>query len=218
MKYFLDMVEPPTVDQARAMVVNGWTGCAVYVGGPRAAAHDHWHQVDGVRAPVGDLAGIFDFFVPVWVGANQPWDVESAFSFANGVADGEKADQDTGACGFGPTTPLGLDVEYGTFQAHPDATLQYILGWVSSVNAAGHPAGVYSDLETLSHLEPGLQVDWKWGAAWVRGFRGAGAPIGGFDPSSPPPWDLWQFASTSIAGVSVDCNSAADSFVGATYG
>lgn len=218
MRYFVDMLHPPTRAQARAIRDLGWAGCAVYTGGPRAAARHTWQQVDGQRYPVRELADIFDFFVPIWVGRNAPWDAAASFSWGHGVEDGQTADADTGACGFGPTSPLGLDVEYGTYQAHPVETLQYILGWVSAVNSAGHPAGVYSDIQTLNALEAGLQVDWKWGAAWVPSYASSSAPVGEFNPAEPPPWDAWQFGGVTIDGVTVDCNSASDTFAGASYG
>lgn len=218
MNYFVDMVNPPTVQQAQNMRAGGWSGCAVYVGGPRAAARGSWRQLDGERYPVRDLVDVFDFFVPLWVGRNVPWDLPAAFTTEMGVEDGAQADSDTGACGFASWTPLGLDVEYGTWQAHPEETRAYILGWVTAVNAAGHPAGVYADIETLNGLQLGIEVDWKWGAAWVRGYSSHSAPVGEFNPADPPPWDMWQFGQATIAGVDVDCNSALESFAGAKYG
>jgi Domain of unknown function (DUF1906) len=218
MQYGLDMLTPPTPQQAQAMRQLGWSWCAVYVGGPRAAAHSAWQEQNG-RFPVKDIAGAFGGFLPIYVGKNAPWDVAESFSYDAGLADGDEANGLTGACGFNSTTPLCLDVEYGTWQANPTGVEDYIRGWVERVNGAGHRAGLYSDIETLNHYvhRPDL-MDFLWGAAWVRGSFNA-APTGGFDPQSPPPpWDAWQFGSSTIAGISVDCNSLVDGFALAAYG
>lgn len=219
MQYGLDMLTPPTPQQAQAMRQLGWSWCAAYVGGPRAAAHATWQEnASDQLFPVRTIAAVFDGFLPIYVGKNAPWDAPESFTYESGLADGDDATILTGRCGFDSPTPLCLDVEYGTWQANPTGVEEYIRGWVERVNGAGHRAGLYSDIETLNHYEhrPDL-IDFLWGAAWVRGSFNA-APAGGFDPQVPPPWDAWQFGGGTIAGVSVDCNSMIDAFPLAGYG
>lgn len=218
MKYGVDCLYPPSIVQAESLLRGEWSWLAVYVGGPRAAAHNAWHQVDGLRYPVRDLAGYFEGFLPVYVGRNAPWDSPRAFNFDQGVADGDDANVNTGACGFDSGTPLALDLEYGSFQANPVGTHEYVRGWVQQVNGAGHPAGVYSDLDTLNHMQLGELVDFKWGAAWIRNAFTGHAPKGRFDPMTPPPWQVWQFATGTVGGLSVDANSMTDDFKLASYG
>jgi hypothetical protein len=75
---------------------------------------------------------------------------------------------------------------------------------------------VYSDLETLHAVADAF--DFSWGASWVRlNHPLQQAPVGRFDPSTPPPWSVWQFCGATIGGVSVDCNSASDDFQLAAY-
>jgi Domain of unknown function (DUF1906) len=219
LKYGVDLLNPPTFQQAQAIRQFGWSWCAVYVGGPRAAAHHIWQEnaIDGYH-PVKALASIFDGFLPIYVGANQPWDPPQSFTYGAGLSDGDDANACTGACGFDSDTPLCLDVEYGTWQANPSGVEDYIRGWVERVNAAGHRAGLYADIETLNQYvnRPDL-IDFLWGAAWVRG-NFSRAPVGSFDPQSPPPWDAWQWGGGSLANLSVDFNSMIDSFELARYG
>jgi hypothetical protein len=220
MKYGIDCVYPPNRQQAQSMINYGWSWIGVYIGGPRAASDNSWQEDEGSdKFPVRRLADVFDGFLPIYVGRNQPWDDQRVFTRQQGISDGDQANILMGACGFNESQPCCLDVEYGTYQAHPADTKEYILGWVQRLNEAGHPAGLYSDMETLNNLEEGLEVDFKWGAAWVRGSFGLYAPTGRFDPQQPPPWDVWQFASGgAIGGVNVDLNSMTDDFVLANYG
>src|SRR5258708_1235991 len=126
-KYGLDMVYPPTIVEAQQMVQLGWTVCCVYIGGPRATAHFAWHQVDGTNYfPVKDISGEggFSDFLPIYVGRNVPWDTQSNF-LTKGISDGDDANTQTGACGFGPESPLCLDLESGTYQKYPRAVRLY---------------------------------------------------------------------------------------------
>jgi Domain of unknown function (DUF1906) len=213
MLYGLDLVNPPSQAQAITMWELGWRFFGCYVGGPRAAAgHQGWPN-----SSVARLAELGFSFIPIYVGRNQPWDTSWAFTFQQGVVDGDDANVLTGACGFDESTPLCLDLEYGSYQNEPASAREYVRGWVQQVNAAGHKACLYSDIETLSHLGTPDLVDLLWGAAWVKGAFATRPPSGQFDPSTPPPWSVWQFAGGTIAGVSVDTNSAVDDFPFATY-
>lgn len=213
MKYGVDMTYPPTTDQAQQMAGLGWSVCFVYVGGPRAAAHGAWQN--GACAP---LAGIFEGFVPCYVGRNVPWDTAYDF-WRRGKNDADDADNLTGACGFGPLSPLVLDVEYGTWQKYPDPVRAYCRAFVFRVQSMNPNRMVYlySDAVTCQNLADvfsGAMMAW-----WVwTGQTDPQAPVGSFDPSLPPPSAAWQFGGGSVAGVSVDFDSYADDFPLAEYG
>lgn len=212
MIYGIDSAYAPTRYQAGRIFSLGWRWSICYVGGPRAT--NKW-----TNAQTGTLATAGFTFVPTYVGRNAPWDGPEAFTFDQGAADGVEADVQTGACGFDGTTILALDLEYGSYQAHPAATLQYVLGWVSQVNAAGHPAVLYSDPHTIAYIGTPDIVDFTWGASYVANGRSyLRPPVGSFDPSSPPAWSAWQWADNGlIAGAGVDLNSAVDDFPFASY-
>lgn len=217
MRYFLDCLYPPTREAATIMRDLGWDGLNVYIGGPRAAARGTWQKQDDGSDPVRDMADVFEFFVPTYVGRNDPFDPESSFKYHLGMIDGQDAINAAELCGFPSPALIMLDVEYGTWQAHPDATRAYIDGFVSTVNHDGRQCGIYSDMDTLGQLELGAEVDLLWGASWIPRLSLHRAPVGRFDPSLPPPWQAWQFGQVTIAGISCDANSAIDGFAGATW-
>lgn len=213
MIYGVDSTSPPTVAQAQRIWDNGWRWSIVYVGGPRAAAGHHgWPN-----ATVGALAKIGFKFLPVYVGRTHPYDPPSAFTYLQGLADGDEANVLTGACGFDSDTPLTLDAEAGDYQNAPGFS-EYLRGFGERVNAAGHQLCLYSDTQTLNAFGSDL-VDLKWGADTGRRRLNyldpvtQKPPISQFDPSVPPPWNAWQFAF----GSTFDLNSAADDFPLASY-
>lgn len=216
------MVYPPTGPQARQIVSLGWDVCCVYIGGPRSAAHSAWHQVDNVSYPVRDLSTIFSDFLPIYVGRNQPWDTQSNFLHL-GASDGDDANIQTGACGFGPSTPICLDLESGTYARWPRAVRIYCAAWVSQVNAAGHKAYLYSDMQTIQaigqpDLFDGTFVAW-WEQDALRLINPKVSELGrSYDPSESPPTDAWQFGGGYTASVSVDFDSFSDGMVLAKYG
>ena len=220
MKFGLDMTYPPTVDQATHMQSLGYTFCIAYVGGPRASADNAWHQIDGERYPVRDLSPFFrDGFLPCYVGRNVPYDQGWQFTAEQGITDGHEANTYTGACGFDSDSVVVLDVQYGTYERYPLATLRYIAGFVSRCNAAGHPVGVYGDIALMNALRQGLDVDGKWGADQLLTNRTdePSETWSRFDPASPPPWMYWQCGNGTVAGVSVDYNTATDDALFAKY-
>lgn len=213
MLYGVDCARPPAVYQARRIWANGWRWMAVYVGGPRAAAGHHgWPN-----AAVGALAQIGFTFMPIYVGRTHPYDPPSAFTYRQGLADGDEANVLTGACGFDSGTPLALDAEAGDYQNAPGFG-EYLRGFGERVNGAGHQLCLYSDTQTLNAFGPDL-VDRKWGADTGRRPLNyidpltTAPPIGKFDPSLPPPWSYWQWCF----GSQFDCNSAVDDAPLATY-
>lgn len=220
MHYGVDLTYPPSPQWAQQVAALGWDWLAVYVGGPRATARDSWQQRDGQRYPVAVINPHISRFLPIYVGRQFPWDGPGAFGPQSGRLDGEDANKLTGACGFDSTTPLCLDLEYGNYQRYGDRVIEYVQGWVERVNAAGHPAWLYSDIETLSKIQLGTMIDAKWGAAWVRGAATSTPPAGQFDPAQPPPWQAWQYANGQLVGVNVDFDSITDEHFEklATYG
>src|SRR5438105_3699805 len=126
MQYGLDVLNPPTREWSFMATELGWKWLNVYVGGPRASARTSWHQIDGVRHPVRDIAAVWRGFLPTYVGRNFPWDSADAFTYEQGLIDGDDANENTGACGFDSWTPLCLDIEYGTWQNYGDAVTQYV--------------------------------------------------------------------------------------------
>ncbi len=211
MIYGLDMLYAPTPAAAATMWHNGWRWLCCYIGGPRAAAGHHGWSNGAVHI----LANQGFVFLPTYVGRTWPYDPAEAFSYTQGLLDADDANVLTGACGFNETTPLCLDAEYGDFQNAPGFS-EYVRGFAERVNAAGHQLCLYSDVETLNAFDSST-VDLKWGAAWTGRNLTSKPPFGRFDPATPPPWDAWQFGGTTIAGVSVDQNSARDDFPFAQY-
>src|SRR5437016_10914531 len=220
----VDAAFPFSIQSALFRSELGWEWLGMYVGGPRAMSRDAWHETAN-RYPVRDLQPAFNGFMPIYVGRNvgddpnRPWDALAAFTFEQGVIDGDEATVLTGACGFDRETPLCLDIEYNTWEQHPQATARYVAGWVSVVNAAGHKAGIYADRATVTALGRPELVDFVWCAYWRSRATGLQqAPVGDYDPSWPPPWNIWQFGGSVIAGVSVDLNSLGEGLALATYG
>lgn len=220
-KFGLDMAYPPTVAQAQQMQALGYTWCLVYINGPRTMAHTAWQQVDGVSYPVRDLVPYFpDGFLPITVGRNVPWDKGPSFTANQGMIDANTANVSTGACGFDSSSPLGLDIEYGTYEKYPAAVMRYLAGFVSVANAAGHPVPVYGDQALMNALEGRSDlVDGLYGADQLLvGRVDASADTwANFDPALPPPWMYWQCGNGTVAGVSVDYDTAIDDALFAKY-
>jgi hypothetical protein len=226
-KFGIDCVSPPTAFQARRIATAGYTFCIVYVGGPYATPGN---KNGWPNASVGAIAPHFtDGFIPIYVGQqnvpNNPNLAGGIMTYEQGKADGLQADAMTGACGFDSTTPLGLDLEAGNLQADPAGVRAYVSGWVESVNAAGHPAGLYGDIYTIAHLGTPDLIDWTFPASWhwtvpswLAAFPNPQLGANAADPAQPPPSTLWQFASGGqIAGVDVDLDSVTDTFDLAKY-
>lgn len=203
MLYGLDSAYAPSTAAARRLFSLGWRFYCGYVGGPRAT--HAWSHDDFAR-----LAGEGFVFLPIYVGRTVHYDPISAFTFDQGVKDGDEANVLTGACGFDSTTPLCLDAEYGDWQTAPGFS-EYVRGFGQQVNGAGHKLVLYSDTETLNNFGSDL-VDLKWGAAYSSRAVTQKPPYGRFDPASPPPWDMWQYGTGTVASTSVDLDSAVDDF------
>jgi Domain of unknown function (DUF1906)/Family of unknown function (DUF5684) len=211
-KYGLDCVSPPSAAQGQAMLDLGWSWLNAYVGGPYLTGHTPWSN-----ASVAALADVGFVFLPLYVGQqNVPGhhDLQGTLTFEQGELDGAEAIALNGACGFGGSTLLGLDLESGNYEHDPQGAEEYVRGWVEVVNGAGHKALLYCNKLTAHNLGVPSLVDLTWVAdPIVDGANYQQAPQGHFDPSADPPWDAWQFGfNGNIAGVSVDVNSARDDF------
>lgn len=220
MKFGLDMAYPPTKKQAAAMQNLGYTFCIAYIGGDGALAKDRWHIVDGSRYPVGNIAPYFtDGFMPTYVPGQDP----TGYNADTGFADGLDANTQTGACGFDGSSPLFLDIEYSMYANNPSGVLSYIPAFVSAVNDAGHACVVYGSTSLVNYMTDngwvGPTVDGVWGADQILTNRAnAGSSLWTpYDPSQPPPWMFWQCGNGSIAGVSVDYDTAVDGALLAKY-
>lgn len=213
-KYGVDMTMPPSPEQAQRMADLGWRYCGVYVGGPRAAAHDAWQN-----GPVGTLAPIFDGFFAFYVCRNTPWDDASIIG-QSAEADAMNAAADMGACGFDGNQPMIVDLEYGTYRASPDTVRQYFLAFNSRTKTYNPNRKIilYSDEEScaaLADIFDGVMIAW-WSQSALNQTDWQ-APIGEYDPNKPPSSDAWQFGGGSIAGVAVDYDSFVDDFPFAVY-
>lgn len=228
MKYGLDSAGPPSVNGARVMYSNGWRFYGGYVGGPRCSFtrgaiplgdpyRTGWENQDfGRLAPIGFL------FLPIYVGRNvgdnpaNPWDGPEMFTIDQGITDADASNTLLGACGFDGNQIAVLDAEYGTWQTMGQAALDYFDGWCMRTHDAGHPTVLYSDPTTVANA--GSHFDLTWVADYVTVQRYLRPPTGQFDPSTPPPWDAWQFDDNGyIGGTYVDMSSARDDFPFAAY-
>jgi hypothetical protein len=220
MKFGLDMEMPPNKRQAAAMQALGYTFCICYIGGDGAAAGTNWHIIDGKRTPVGDIAPFFsDGFMPTYV----PGQSAAGYNANSGAGDGADACVQTGACGFDSSSPMFLDIEYDMYAGNPSGVLAYIPEFVRVCNEAGHAVVVYGSTALVNFLVDndwvGPVVDGVWGADPILGNRlNASASMWTlYDPTLPPPWMFWQCGNGSIAGVSVDYDTATDDCLLAKY-
>jgi hypothetical protein len=155
---FFDIAAAPTPAKARAGVdaLGGpdAAGLHVYLGGHRTSATGWTTQ--RVRQYVD--AGIRQFLL-TYVG-DQHRDQLGAH---RGARHGRDAVARAGALGWTRGAPLVIDIEAHTFEAKPDASMEYVAGWCESVRAAGHRAGIYSS-------SAGVTAAWKLGAAVAPDF------------------------------------------------
>ena len=211
MKFGLDLAFPPTAALAAEMSSLGYTFCICYIGGDGALAGDAWHIIDGQRYPVRDIAPSFpDGFMPTYVPGQDPF----GYTGASGAGDGADANEQTGACGFNETSPIFLDIQFSIWTRNPAGVMAYIPEFVRVCNEVGHPVVVYGPTTLVDMLVPqvGIVVDGVWGADIIlTGRNNAPASFWSWaDPAEPPPWSFWQCGSGTIAGISVDYDTATD--------
>ncbi|HEY8547329.1 MAG TPA: glycoside hydrolase domain-containing protein [Acidimicrobiales bacterium] len=173
MEQGLDRAAPPLAPVAKAMLDRiGGSWWNVYIGGPRASVTWSPSHVAAYRA-----AGIGKFLL-TYVGRQQR-DVPR-LNPAQGRADADDAARKVAAFGFGPGTPVCLDLELPTFEAAPSASLDYVGGWCVAVREQGLRPGVYANvrpLVALANRPERERPEWVWVARWShRDFRPGAHP------------------------------------------
>ncbi len=220
----LDKDVPPAAAKAKEMLDEiGGTWWNVYIGGPEASFT--W-QPEHVRAY--QQQGIHHFLL-CWVG-RQAKEL-SRLTVAQGRTDGDAACQRVKDFGLAaPGTPVCLDVELGTFEAAPSASLDYAGAWCEAVRAAGLRPGVYANPAPLQELHKRTaKPDWVWLASWVQHTADPGANprlAKGLDPDQWPQHGqrAWQYAGAfdhkvcQIGGIDVDIDVADAACLVDTYG
>jgi Domain of unknown function (DUF1906)/LysM domain len=201
----------------------GGTWWNVYIGGPESGGSG-WspsllrqYEDRGIRR-----------FLLTYVG-RQSGHV-SRLTVSQGEQDGAEACQLAERFGFAAAgTPVCLDLEGRTYDAAPDASLDYAGGWCQAVRSRGFRAGVYSNPRALIPLHNrASRPDWVWVASWVRHTADSSADPHQASGLADDLWPAagqraWQYAGTfgdgtcSIRGLSVDID-VADSGVLATSG
>jgi hypothetical protein len=219
MIYGLDCLNAPSDTQGRLMLRLGWEFLNVYVGGPYLSGHTPW-PAERIAA----LSALGFRFLPLYVGQQSTAGMTGTLTFDQGVIDGAEAVALTTTAGLafradGAPQIIGLDLEAGNYEHDHAGSRAYIEGFASVVNGAGHQFVLYSDPITAAELGTPDLVDLtrvSCPIALGRNYRRA--PVGLFDPATPPAWNAWQFAfGATIAGVNCDLNSAVDSFPLAVY-
>jgi hypothetical protein len=215
LSYGCDSAAPPSVADLLAIYANGWRDWYPYLGGPRC-----FFSSNGVGLGSPGRAGFsngtmmliqnhgFLLRPPIYVGRTSPYDPPEAFTYEQGLADGDDANWLMGGAGFNETQPMCLDAEYGDWQNEPTEFMNYLGGFVERANQIGHQVMLYSDMATLDAIpDDGSMVDFKWGAAYGKRPTDAYDPIthrppfGMYNPGTPPPWQAWQFARGSTYDV-----------------
>lgn len=146
-----------------------WTG--VYIGG---ACNGGSGWTKRVVTSIAKATGWK--FMPIWVG-QQTSSICGAheLTYARGKADGELTAKRMRAFGWLPNRaiPVALDVEGGTYYAHPTASTRYVRGWVNAVHHAGYRAYVYGSPFGLSYYhDQKVRIDAAWAASYFyNGFR-----------------------------------------------
>ncbi len=205
----LDKDDPPAPEVAKRMLdaIGGrWWG--VYIGGPEAT--HAWTP--------GDVAGYvqhgIENFMLTYVGRQKA----GPLTHPQGQTDGRAAMGLLKTFGYDNRTPLCLDVELGTFESAPMASVEYARGWCETVRQAGGRPGVYANPETLKAMHGKAPADFVWIASWVTHGRGehdphsaAGVPAALW-PN--PGQRAWQYAGAfgnapcQVLGVDVDIDVA----------
>lgn len=211
MIYGWDAAYAPSTYEATRRWLNGWRFAGGYIGGPRAL--HAWDYADFHRiADVGYL-----WLPPYYVGRNvgpdpaNPWDGRSRFTHHQGILDGIEACRLAAERGFPSPLPISQDMEYGTWQTMRSRARDYLMGFAESVNKDGRQCALYSDQETIANIGTPDIVDLTICAYYIRNAETDSPPFGRFDPSTPPPWDMWQYADHGFSN-SADLLSARDGF------
>jgi hypothetical protein len=207
----LDRDGAPDPDVAKKMLDEiGGTWWNVYIGGPESGGSG-W--TPSLLRQYEDRG--INHFLLSYVG-RQSGHV-SQLTVSQGEQDGAEACQLAERFGFAAAgTPVCLDLEGRTYDAAPDASLDYAGGWCQAVRSRGFRAGVYSNPRALIPLHGrASRPDWVWIASWVRHTADSGADPHQATGVADDLWPgagqrAWQYAGTfgdgtcSILGLSVD--------------
>lgn len=228
--YGLDKVGAPDATTAKAMLNEiGGSWWAVYFGGPRRnrASIESWTPE---RIQTYRDKGI-TIFLPIYVGrqvlingrpADRQIDDTRHLTAAQGKADGADAVNDAGPYGFGPGSPLCLDLENETFERAREGSVAYVLAWCQEVRARGFRPGVYTNKGALVRLHGQPHApDWMWLAKWIDHVHIPGLDPHVIDNFGDHLWPdvgqrVWQYAGAlrnptrpcRVRGLDVDINIA----------
>ncbi|HEU4702724.1 MAG TPA: glycoside hydrolase domain-containing protein [Conexibacter sp.] len=207
----LDRAAAPPAAKAKQMLdAIGGRWWNVYIGGPESGGSG-WTP-DLVRDYVRH--GI-DRFMLTYVGQQHG----GTLTAAQGRHDGAEALAIARRFGYRGSVPLCLDVEMGTFNGAPSATVQYTRAWCETVRRAGARPGVYANPAPLQAMaKGGVRADFVWVASWVGSQRSDRDPhaIASMpnDLWSKPGQRAWQYAGAlknapcRVLGLDVDVSVA----------
>jgi hypothetical protein len=218
---FFDIAVAPSPAKARAGVdaLGGpvTAGLHVYLGGHRCVASG-WTP-ERIRQYAD--AGIRQFLL-TYVGDQR----RDQLGELRGATHGRDAVALAGALGWTRGAPLVVDVEAPTYDAKPEASLEYVAGWCAAVRAAGHRAGIYSSVRGVSGAWAlGADApDFGWVARWLGHERQPADPraIKGVSAATFPRRGqrAWQYAGElregstrlrcRLVGLDVDLDVADD--------
>jgi hypothetical protein len=209
----LDRAAAPPAAQAKQMLdAIGGRWWNVYIGGPqRAPAGASWTPAlvaDYVRHGV-------DRFMLTYVGQQHG----GTLTAAQGHRDGAEALAIARRFGYHGSVPLCLDVEMGTFNGAPSATVHYAQAWCETVRSAGARPGVYANPGPLQAMaKGGVHAAFVWVASWVASHHADHDPhaVTGMpnDLWSQPGQRAWQYAGAlgrspcRVLGLDVDISVA----------
>ena len=194
-----------------------WFGA--YIGGPYTGGLWSPEQVNGI----GHLGYKF---LPIYVGqqAKDPPNIktEGVFTMEQGQHDAEDAIHIMREYGWPQhqNIPIVLDVEFWTYESHPEPTRQYIRTWLNTVRNAGYYPGIYGGAQTCHDMAQVGYLDgptFVWIASWLKNWNPSqldlmnipGMPSRYFGRSQR----LWQYAALG----DYDLNLANEEFQFAEY-
>ena len=145
----------------------------------------------------------------------------SRLTVSQGEQDGAEACQLAERFGFAAAgTPVCLDLEGRTYDAAPDASLDYAGGWCQAVRSRGFRPGVYSNPRALIPLHGrASRPDWVWIASWVRHTADSSADPHQASGVADDLWPAagqraWQYAGTFGDGSAASVCPAGDTLSG----